>query len=489
MAAVSGGSLLAAFDTHPLAGYAGPGLSTSAMTLLHRFRSFSRNARLFLATILFVGFALALNTLFLNFYVQALGFAQEFIGLVNAIPTATLVLVGIPVGRLIDRRGPRWGLIAGTAAAALGSTVVALANTGPGIIAGACVLGIGSAFGFISGAPFLMAHSTERNRVALFSAQAALLTATGFLGNLAGGRLPGLFAAWLGAAPNAPAPLRGTMIVVAAMWVAGIIPMLAAREQAGVRASQAPSLVSVPMGEPPAASSGDESRPSHRRFVSQPGLVARLLLPSLLISLGAGQTMPFLNIYISGKFGVDYASLGTLFAVGALGTTAATLAQPALAERVGRIQSVLAVQIASLPFLIMLGFAPVFWMVAASFVVRVALMNMGNPVYQAFAQEQIPSGERATFSSLSSVAWSLGWSTGSALSGWWRGRVGFAAGFDTVFAFMTVLYAAAIALIHGFFIRKRWQPPDHERRGSSGASKTVSTSWEARPGRPAAQPK
>jgi MFS family permease len=423
------------------------------MTLLYRFRSFSRNARLFLAAILFVGLALALNTLFLNFYLQALGFSQQFIGLVNAIPTAALMVVGIPVGRLIDRQGPRWGLIVGTAAAALGSMIVALGAAGSVIVGGAFVLGIGSAFGFISGAPFLMAHSTERNRVALFSAQAALVTATGFLGNLAGGWLPRLFSAWLRATPGALAPLRGTMIVVAAMWVASIVPLAAVRERA-TSPSPAPTRTE---GAPwsPAAPVGDGTAPARRRFVSQPGLVARLLLPSLLISLGAGQTLPFLNIYISGKFGVDYASLGTLFAVGALGTTVATLAQPGLAERVGRIQSVLAVQIASLPFLLALGFAPVFWMVAASFVVRIALMNMGNPVYQAFAQEQIPPGERATFSSLSSVAWSLGWSAGAAFSGWWRGRVGFAAGFDAVFGLMTVLYTAAIALIYVFFIRRR----------------------------------
>jgi predicted MFS family arabinose efflux permease len=187
--------------------------------------------------------------------------------------------------------------------------------------------------------------------------------------------------------------------------------------------------------------------------VSRPDVVVRLLLPAFLISLGAGQTIPFLNLFISNKFGVDFASVGAFFAFGALGTMLATLAQPLLAAKYGKIQSVLLVQIGSIPFLLILGFAPFFWLVAVSFVVRNALMNMGNPVYQAFAQEQIPSGEQATYSSLASIAWSLGWASGSTFSGWWRGRVGFQAGFDNAFALMTVLYVLAIGLMYVFFVR------------------------------------
>lgn len=95
---------------------------------------------------------------------------------------------------------------------------------------------------------------------------------------------------------------------------------------------------------------------------------------------------------------------------------------------------------------------------AISFVVRNALMNMGNPVYQAFAQEQIPPGEQATYSSLSSIIWSLGWALASAFSGWWRGRVGFAVGFNTEFALMTILYVTSMVLTYLFFVRGVMRP-------------------------------
>jgi MFS family permease len=394
-----------------------------------------------------VGLAMALNTLFLNFYLQALGFSQQLIGLINGLPTATLVVAGLPVGRLIDRRGPRLGLVVGGLAAAGASLGIAVSSTPPAVVASTVLLGVGSAFGFISVAPYQMANSTDRERVALFSAQAALLTGTGFLGNLIGGQLPGLFGPWLRAPSDSLIVLRATMLIVSVMWAAGVLPMLAAREPS-------PVTITRPAGRP------EDPGEAPRRLVSDPRTVLKLLVPSFLVSLGAGQTIPFLNIYISGRFGVAYASLGTLFAVGALGTTAATLAQPVLADRYGRIRSVLIVQIGSIPFLVMLGFSPIFSLVAVSFVVRVALMNMGNPVYQAFAQGLIPPREQATYSSLATVAWSLAWSLGAAFSGWWRGRVEFAEGFNTVFALMTLLYIAAMGLTYLFFVRN--SPPERD---------------------------
>lgn len=426
-----------------------PGLPpTTTMAFMQEFRGFTRNARLLLMTAFFVGLSMAVGGLFLNFYLQSLGLSQQFIGLANALPSFVLVAVGLPAGRLIDRHGPRWGLLVGTASAAAAALGFALTGVPAALLAFTVIQGVGAAFGFISIAPFQMANSTERERVALFSAQAALITGTAFLGNLVGSRLPAVFGGWLGMPAETLLPLRLTMLIVAALWALAALPI----------ALTGPSAPGLPGALPAGPQPDGTGKAPRRRLLFNPGTVGRLLLPAFLISLGAGQTMPFLNIYVSGKFGVDFRSLGVFFAIGAFGTTLATLAQPRLAARVGKVESVLIVQAASIPFLLILGFVPVFWLVAISFVVRTALMNMGNPVYQAFAQEQIPPGERATYSSLSAIAWSLGWALGSAFSGWWRGLAGFEAGFNTVFGLMTALYVTAIALMYVFFVRGAGQP-------------------------------
>ena len=53
--------------------------------------------------------------------------------------------------------------------------------------------------------------------------------------------------------------------------------------------------------------------------------MARLVLPNILVGLGAGATIPFLNVFVEGKFNIDYASLGSLFAWTSLATAATAL--------------------------------------------------------------------------------------------------------------------------------------------------------------------
>jgi predicted MFS family arabinose efflux permease len=84
--------------------------------------------------------------------------------------------------------------------------------------------------------------------------------------------------------------------------------------------------------------------------------------------------------------------------------------------------------------------------------VRAALMNMGNPVFQAYSMERVAEKERATFSSMSSSTWSLGWAAGSWLSGTLRDAIGFTAGFNILFGLMAALYAASMVITWVWFV-------------------------------------
>ena len=153
------------------------------------------------------------------------------------------------------------------------------------------------------------------------------------------------------------------------------------------------------LGEP--AAFPPDPRRRRTRFgitIRDRGRFARLLFPGFLISLGAGQVIPFLNIFVRGKFGLDLAELNAVFAVTALGTIAAILVQPRLARRFGQITSVVIVQGASIPFLVVLGFSPLLWLVVLAMTVRSSLMNAGNPIFNAFAMEHVDPAERATLS-------------------------------------------------------------------------------------------
>jgi hypothetical protein len=176
------------------------------------------------------------------------------------------------------------------------------------------------------------------------------------------------------------------------------------------------------------------------------GLFLRLLLPGLLISIGAGQVIPFLNVFVQQKFGLDLTSLNAVFALTSLGTTLAILAQPRLARRYGQITSVVIVQGASIPFLVVLGFSPVLWTVILAMAVRNALMNAGNPIFTAFAMEQVTTGERATLSAAMSVLWQVGWVIGGLWYAGLQATLGFDAGYAVNFVTIITLYSIATCL-------------------------------------------
>jgi MFS family permease len=208
------------------------------------------------------------------------------------------------------------------------------------------------------------------------------------------------------------------------------------------------------VGEP-IASRPDRLPPTRRARLgiprpADPRTFWRLLIPGFLISLGAGQVIPYLNVFVERKFDLDLAALNVVFAITSLGTAIAILVQPALARRFGKVGSVVLVQGVSIPFLVVLGFSPILWTVIMAMAVRNSLMNAGNPIANAFAMEQLRPAERATYAATASLLWSLGW----VIAGPWYSVLQATLGFDTGYAinFVTVIVLYSI----GTWLYWRW---------------------------------
>ena len=106
-------------------------------------------------------------------------------------------------------------------------------------------------------------------------------------------------------------------------------------------------------------------------------------------------------------------------------------------------------QALSVPFLIIMGFSPWFWLSALAYYVRLALMNMSNPVYQTFVMESVDPEARATVASLTSMAWNSGWAISPMVSGYLQVNYGFAPAFIGTIS----LYIVAITMYWAFFWR------------------------------------
>ncbi|HEY6057396.1 MAG TPA: MFS transporter [Candidatus Limnocylindrales bacterium] len=405
---------------------------------------FHRDARLFLVTCFVAGAALSLYWVDFNLYLASLGLSTATIGVVSTAASAVSALVAFPASAASDRFGRRFVIAAGIGLSIVALVGLLMTDVVPAIIVFAALWAAGQQAFQVVTAPYLTEHSDSEHRNELFALQYALLSATNVVAAIVGGIVAVGVASMIGLDPNGPGTYRVILIIMTGLLVAGLASV-------GLLADDRPGNALVPrlkrLGEP--AAFPPDPRHGQARLglvVLDRGRLVRLTLPGFLISIGAGQLIPFLNLFIQRKFGLDLASLNAVFALTSLGTLLAILAQPIVARRLGQITSVVIVQTASIPFLVVLGFSPILWTVIAAMAVRNSLMNAGNPIFTAFAMEHVTSVERATLSATMSVLWQAGWVIGGTWYALLQGAVGFDAGYALNFVTIITLYSIATGL-------------------------------------------
>ena len=411
---------------------------------------YHRDARLILVTSLVAGAAISLWWIDFNLYLEATGLSTATIGLVATLASLAGGVVAFPASAASDHIGRR-AVFAGalvTSLVALAVLVIAGASVPLIIVAAMLWSASNNAFSVVV-PPFLTERSEREHRNELFALQSAIQNVTNVVAAVLGGVVAVLVAGALGIDQAGRGVYLIILAIMAVLLVAGLVSV---RFLADDRPGTVAGPVLRRLGEP-AAFPPDPRRRRTRLgiVVRNRGRFAKLVLPGFLISVGAGQVIPFLNLYVKQKFGLDLAQLNAVFALTSLGTVAAILLQPRLARRFGQVASVVIVQGASIPFLIVLGFSPVLWTVVAAMAVRSSLMNAGNPIANAFAMETVDPAERATLSAATSVLWQLGWVIGGIWYAGLQAALGFEAGYTVNFVTIITLYTFATILYWWWF--------------------------------------
>jgi len=397
-----------------------------------RVKMFRPNARLYLFSVIISGVSMGVFRLLFNFYVLSLGFDEALLGRLVTISSMTSLLVALPAGYLADTLGRKRSLVLGGALTGLGIIGMVVASQEGVFYALNVLMGIAQSIMAITMAPFLMENSGEEERTYLFSFGHGLQMLSAFAGNWVGGYLPGWFGAWQNVSATGTVAYRWALVVVAGLFVVGVIPLLFLRRNRMVGEARS---VFTPI----------------KYAAENPRLLGKLVMPLLITSIGAGLIMPFMNIFFRIVHGQPDPVIGTLFAWGSLAMGIGLLVAPVLADRFGKIQVVVVSQGLSVPFLILLGFSPWFWLSAGAYYIRLALMNLSNPVYQTFVMERVDPEARATVASLTSMAWNFGWAFSPMISGELQVRFGF----GPPFMGTIILYVIAITMYWAFFLRQQ----------------------------------
>jgi MFS family permease len=369
--------------------------------------------------------------LFFNFYILSLGYKRDFLGLLISIPPITALVIALFAGYVSDFIGRKRAFILGGSLTVVAQMVLLLFPNTTMLIVSNIFRGVGQSLFRVTAAPFLMEHSTEAERTHLFSFNSGVRTMSSFVGNFFGGSLPALVALQLGVEPTSSQAYAGALGITTLLTLLSLIPI------AFLHIKRRPIVSKDPLAP-------------FRALWQARGPMVRLLLPSLIISLGAGMLIPFLNVFFRFRYSLSDNFIGSLFGFGSLGMGIAFIMAPVLAERLGKPRTVVITQGLSIPFLIMLGFVDSLPLAITAFLTRMALMNLSGPVYQTMVMEESDAATRSMTASLYSMIWSLGRAVTPLISG----PVQESYGFDPVFVTTVLSYALSVYLVYRWFVRR-----------------------------------
>lgn len=407
---------------------------------------FSRDVYILLLFTLGKGFQLSIGALTINLYVLSLGYGKDVVGVVAAMSAVGALVAGVPVGVLADRVGRKPLLILSGMLTPLTLVMIALSTSLPLLIAANLLNGIIASAYWVTNMP-LLTESTQGDdqRVGALALNNFLLLGVGALGALIGGIVPQI----VGAATHLPAdsavPLRWGVLAAAIVVCLPAIPLWWLREPRR-RRPVSPVMAEVSAAQPglagtlavaqemAGAPSPPVAEPVDRRGVA--ALFAKLLLPDVLFTTGEGAVVGLLTVYFVLRFDLQPGPLGVLFTVAGLVGGATSLAAPRIVRRWGKLRMATAMQFASIPVILAIGFLPALALAGVAEFARQILRGLFEPVYAAFAMERVSTRHRGTLSGFYSLTWSVGYSIGPITAGWLFQHAGLSASFVIGAAFV-----------------------------------------------------
>jgi MFS family permease len=396
--------------------------------------SFNRNIKLFMLANVLIQIGMGVFMVMYNLYIKELGMPETVNGKVISMTATASALMLIPAGFLSDRFGRKWILLIGAALGAATLFYRSFAVDETPLVAAAFLTGLFMAFVQVSGIPFLAEHSKASERVHMFSVYFALMTLANVGGSLFGGLISDAFQLLL--SMNATLAIRWSLLFGALLFTLALLPLLRLDSRPPPAEEKVSTRIDI-----------DIADASLKKNLI---VIFHFSFASLLIGLGSGLVVPYLNLYFANRFDASNTYIGLILALGSAMTVVAMLIGPLLAARVGKVKAMLLFQLLSIPFLVLTAYTTSLLLASLGFLLRQALMNAGNPIQSAIAMEVVHDKYKGLANSANQMVFNIGWATmGPAAAGL---VIGFGSywGYAYAFTITSVLYL--ISVLYYYFI-------------------------------------
>lgn len=386
-----------------------------------QFKSYNKNIKLALLANMFAQIGLGIFMVIYNFYIRELGYDEQVNGQVISMTSLATALILVPAGLFSDRFGRKKSMF-------LGAILTGVVLFSRGLVEGESLLimlafmtGMTSAFLQVSGIPWLAENSKPQQRVHLFSIFSAVMTGANVIGNLLGGILTDFFSLFA----TELISIRITLLIGAVIFIIGLIPIAKFKEKVKRKEKNSQK---VPLLQ--------------KIKTQQAGLkiIVLFAISQLIIGVGAGLVIPYLNLYFADRFFASNSVIGLIISLGQAATAVAIIIGPLMVRRFGEVKAVVILQLSSLPFLLLTAYTENLLLAAIGFLFRQALMNAGNPIQMSLMMSKVGDSVKGLANSVNQMVFNLGWaimgpiSTGIVIAhgAYW--------GYAIVFSITAVLY-------------------------------------------------
>ena len=404
--------------------------------LLAIVRSLPRNVYILYLFTLGKGFQLTIALLNITYYAHSLGYRPDFIGVLNAASAIGALVGAVPTGLLADRLGRKPILLVSAVLTPLFLICIGLVTSAPLLLLFSFLQGVVATAYWVSNVPLLIENTTEKQRVGVLAFNSFLLLGIGALGNLLGGAIPEFVAGMLHVSAASTVPLRWGVLAAALFTIVFGFPLIFLRE---TRRQKVPvSAVTVEKHL--------EMTQEHLPVL----LFMKLLLPDLLFTMGEGAVVGLIQLYFVLRFRLLPGPLGLIFTVSGLAAGVFSLTAPLFVRRWSKLRIITVVQYLSAPLMILIGFAPTLPLAIAGEYTRSFMRTLIEPIYMAFAMENVSDRYRGRLSGFYSTTWSIGFSVGPSIAGWLQTNVSL----STSFLFGAACLVLAPSLLLLFFSKQ-----------------------------------
>jgi predicted MFS family arabinose efflux permease len=392
--------------------------SYSLTTYFRSIRLIRRDAGLSLVAQASLGFSyFGVYAVLFNLYLLRLGYDLRYISSINATGQLVFAISSLIVGFSVKRSSNRQAMILGMSINLLAFSVLPLirwdqiSNGDILLVITYALTWLGLALVIVNIIPFLISSTGTEERSMVFGMVGAVLSLSGFFGNLLGGLLPGYFVSRFGGTLNSPTPFRYTLLLVVIFIIPGLLALIATRD----------TKIDTPMHE------------KLRNVGKVPfGLIVPLTLVMLLMRTGEGSVRTFFNVYLETSLGESTALIAILSAAGQLLAIPAALATPILVKTLNLRRTLIMGILGMACSLVPLAFFPNWGAAGLGFLGIMALTSFTVPAFGIYHQENLPKNWRTVMSGTATMAVGLSWAVTSYGGGFLITNFGYRTFFITV---------------------------------------------------------